>query len=157
MQITYTLEFKINKKKDKRTADSIPLMPWVPGLVSDPWSLSRLGSPSWTVVGLRELGTVSRQCAPATLHGPGLPVPLCTSPQSPDPGWPSCSKTKPSAPKGWWSVWPGRAFARSPGLHVSCWWGSHLQPPSLGLPTWGGQHPQQSGAAITGMCPGDED
>ena len=49
MQITYTLEFKINKqtKKDKRTVDSIPLRPWVPGLGSHPWSLSRLGSPSW--------------------------------------------------------------------------------------------------------------
>ena len=28
-------------------------------------------------------------------------VPLCMSPQSPDPVGPSCSSTKSSAPKGW--------------------------------------------------------
>ena len=33
-------------------------------------------------------------------HGPGEPLPLCISPQPPDPGGPSCSETTPTAPKG---------------------------------------------------------
>ena len=45
VQITYILKFRINGtgKKDKRTADSVPLGPWGPGLASRPWGLSRLG------------------------------------------------------------------------------------------------------------------
>ena len=35
-----------------------------PGLMSHPWSLSRLGSPGWAVVGLRVWGGYARQWAP---------------------------------------------------------------------------------------------
>ena len=42
--------------------------------------------------------------------GPGAPVPLCMCPPFRDPAGPSYSETKPSAPKGWWSLWAGRAL-----------------------------------------------
>ena len=39
-----------------------------------------------------------------------------------------CCTQRMVEPLGW------KSFEKSPGLHVSWWWGSHLQPPSLGLP-----------------------
>ena len=52
-------------------------------------------------------------------------------------------------PLGW------KSCEKPPGLHVSRWWGSHLQPPSLGSPHLWLKHPPQSGASGTGMCPGE--
>ena len=52
-------------------------------------------------------------------------------------------------PLGW------RSFEKPCGLHVSWWWGSYLQPPSLGSSIYGWEHSPQSGVAGKGMCPGD--
>ena len=41
----------------------------------------------------------------STPLAPGVPGPLCMGPQSPDTGGPSNSYTKPSAPKGRWTLW----------------------------------------------------
>ena len=88
--------------------------------------------------------------------GPGVPVPLCTSPQPPDPGSSACSETTPTALKGygasgleelWKAPW-------APCLQVT---GSHLQLPSLGSPHLWWKHPPQSGVARIGMCPGHRD
>ena len=48
-----------------------------------------------------------------------------------------------------------KSFERPHGLHVSWCWGSHLQPPSLGLPHLWMKAPSPEGVAGTGMCPGD--
>ena len=66
VQITYILEFKINitGKKDKRTADSVPLGPWAPGLASHSWSLEQAGSPGGAVLGLRALGRICQPISP---------------------------------------------------------------------------------------------
>ena len=61
----------------KRECNSTPLRPWWPGLLSHPWSLSRLGSQGWTVMGLMELGRMCQLrspapriwCAYSPLHG----------------------------------------------------------------------------------------
>jgi len=43
---------------------------------------------------------------------------------------------------------PKDGGANSPGLQVSWWWGTHSQPPSVGLP----QHSQHSTSAGLGIC-----
>ena len=63
--------------------------------MSHSWSLSRLGSPGGTVLGLRALGRVCQANSPPPIpphHGLGIPVPLCMSPQSPDPGDPPAAE-----------------------------------------------------------------
>ena len=77
------------------------------------------------------------------LHGPGVSASLCTSP--PDPGGSSCRLhllyPKDVEPLGW------KSFGKFPGLHVSGWWGSHIQLPSLGSAHLWWKHPPQSGVA----------
>ena len=108
-------------KLHKENADSIPLGPWWLGLLSHPQSLGRLGSQGWTDVGLMVWGGCASQWA--LPHGPAVLVSLCTGPQPPDPGGSSCSQTMAAAPKGWWSLWVGRALksrlgSMSPGAGV---------------------------------------
>ena len=52
-------------KLQRMNVSSIPLKPWWPGLLSHPWSLGRLGSQGWTVMGLTELGRVCQPMSPA--------------------------------------------------------------------------------------------
>ena len=117
-------------------------------------SLGRLESLGWTVLGLREVGRMCQSMNPAPWTG--VSVPLCTSPQPPDPG----SFTAVGAVKlfllhpkdvellGW------KSFEKPPGPHVSRWWGSHLQLPSLGSPQLWWEPPPESCAAEAWMCPG---
>ena len=56
------------------------LVTWAPGTSLKP------GSPGWTVVGLTELGEMCWPMSPAPWAC--MPAPLCTGPQSPDPGHP---------------------------------------------------------------------
>ena len=68
----------------------------MPGLVSHPWSLSRLGSQGWSVVGL---GRVPAKVSPHT-RGPGVPAALCMGPLPPDPDGHACSERRLTAPRG---------------------------------------------------------
>ena len=104
---------------------------------------------SW---GWRSWGGCARQWS--LPHGPGVPAPLCRGPQPPDPGGPPAVELRLLHPKdvgplGW------KSFEKPQGLHVSWWWGSHLQPLPWGRPTYGWKHSPQSGVAGTGICPGD--
>ena len=66
-------------------------------------------------------------CACVSLHGP-------TTSTTSTSRWVlrqqsyGCCTQRMVEPLGW------KSSEKSPGLHVSWWWGSHLQPPSLGLP-----------------------
>ena len=85
-------------KLRKENVDFIPLRPRWPGLLAYPWSLGRLGSRGWTVMGLMELGRMYQPMSPAPwtwracspLHGPTTSRPRGSS----------CSETMPTAPKG---------------------------------------------------------
>ena len=48
-----------------------------------------------------------------------------------------------------------KSFEKPRELHVSWCWGSHLQPPSLGLLHLWMKARSPEGVAGTGMCPGD--
>ena len=54
----------INTIKRETYADSIPLILWLPSLVSHLWRLGRLGSQGWIFLGFRILGGNGRQCDP---------------------------------------------------------------------------------------------
>ena len=72
-------------------------------------------------------------------HGPGLRVSLCMGlqpPQPPHPGGSSGSKTMAAAPKGWWSLWAGRAL-KSPLGSMSPGGGAPTSSLPLGCPTYG--------------------
>lgn len=119
--------------------------------MSQAWSRTSLGSQGWTVERLRELGGCAGKRAPFAL---GVPGPLCMGPHSPDPRRPSYRETKPRVPRGWWSIWAGRAFksplgSASPGAGVPS---SSLLP--LGRPTYRRRHPQQRSVAALGRHPG---
>ena len=86
-------------------------------------------------------------------HGPGEPVPLCISPQPPDPGGSICSESMTTAPKAfgasgleelWKTLW-------APCLLVL---GFPPPTPFLRI-TPPMDEPPQSGVAGTWMCPGD--
>ena len=62
---------------------------------------------------------------------------------------PHLLRAKDVEPLGWRSFW------KPPGLHVSRWWGSCLQLPSLGSPHLRWKHAPQHGVAGIRMCPGD--
>lgn len=74
---------------------------------SHPWSLSSVGSQGWAGTGLswRCGGCASK----GALLGGGMP-----GPQSPGPGGPSYSSSKPTVLKGFWTLEPERALKSAP-------------------------------------------
>ena len=96
-----------------------------------PWSLSRLGSQGWTLMGLRELGRMYQQMSLPWTCSAWSPLDGTTSSRSRQAlqklNQANCTQRRVDP-----LVW--KSFERSPGLHISWWWGSHLYPPSLQLP-----------------------
>lgn len=103
-------------------------------------------SHGWTVLGLNELGRMYMDLSttPPPLR-PVVPGPLRWGPRS---RLALLQLSQAQYLQRMVEPVGGQTFANSLGLHVSWWWGSHAQPPSLGPP----QHPPHSASAGLGIC-----
>lgn len=100
------------------------LVPWA---VVHPWSLGKLGSQGWTIMGLTDLGRIYQPMSPAPMDLACL-LPSAWAHNLQIQGPPAMKlrllHPKDVEPLGW------KSFEKPRGLHVSLW-GSHLQAPSL--------------------------
>ena len=124
--------------------------------MSHAWSLSRLGFPGGTVLGLRALGRVCQANSPPPIpphHGLGIPVPLCMSPQSPDPGDPPAAEPTLVPPKDG-GVSGLEELCKV--LWAPCLLVAGFPPPAsfFRVTPLRGQLLLQSGVAIVEICPG---
>ena len=141
--VNYNKKKKTFFKKEKRTADSVPLRPWGPGLVSHPWSLSRLGPRAGLSWGWGRWGACARQTAPHPMDLDRL-FPSAGAHSLQIQGT-LLQQNQPWCPRRMVGSLGWKRFAKRPGLHGSWWRGSHLQPPSLGSPHWQRTAPSAEG------------